>query len=125
MNSSVPLIHIILSLIPRRVKSIENDWRICYTNSVCIASRKGEGDLAIGNIVGSCIFNIGIVMGIPVAIFGGINEINFNNFDILTMLLSVVLLFVFSINDRKITRKEGFIFLLLFMTYYAITIING
>lgn len=89
------------------------------------ASRKGEGDLAIGNVVGSCIFNIGVVMGIPVAIFGGIDRINFNNFDILMMLLSVVLLFTFSINDQKITRKEGFIFLLLFITYYSIVIING
>ena len=89
------------------------------------AAKKGEGDLAIGNVVGSCIFNIGIVIGIPTAIFGGIDKINFNNFDILVMLLSVLLLFVFSINDRKITRKEGFIFLLLFITYYSITVING
>ena len=89
------------------------------------AAKKGEGDLAIGNVVGSCIFNIGIVIGIPTAIFGGIDKISFNNFDILVMLLSVLLLFVFSINDRKITRKEGFIFLLLFITYYSIIVING
>ena len=90
-----------------------------------VATRKGECDLAIGNIVGSNIFNIGIVMGVPVAIFGGISKINFNYVDILVMIISVILLFVFSINDRKITKKEGIIFLMVFLAYYSIIIING
>ena len=90
-----------------------------------VATRKGECDLAIGNIVGSNIFNIGIVMGIPVAIFGGISQINFNYVDILVFLISVFLLFVFCLNDRKVTRKEGIIFLLIFIAYYSVVIING
>ena len=61
------------------------------------ASKKGESDLAIGNVIGSNIFNIGIVIGIPVAIFGGINQINFNGIDLLVMLISSLLLFVFLI----------------------------
>ena len=89
------------------------------------ATRKGECDLAIGNVVGSCIFNIGIVIGIPVAIFGGIDKISFNVLDLLVMLLSVVILFVFSINDKKITRKEGIVFILCFLAYYTIVVING
>ena len=36
------------------------------------ATRKGEYDIAIGNVVGSNIFNIGMVIGIPIALFGGI-----------------------------------------------------
>lgn len=90
-----------------------------------VATRKGECDLAIGNIVGSNIFNIGIVMGVPVAIFGGIDKINFNYVDVLVMIISVILLFVFSANDKKITRKEGIIFLLVFLAYYSIVLING
>ena len=89
------------------------------------ATRKGECDLAIGNVVGSCIFNIGIVMAIPVALFGGIDRINFNNMDIAVMILSVILLYLFSANDKKITKVEGIIFLLFFMVYYSIVIING
>lgn len=89
------------------------------------ATRKGECDLAIGNVVGSCIFNIGIVIGIPVAIFGGINQINFNNIDLIVMLVTVLMLFIFSINDRKISRKEGIIFLLMFIGYYTFVVING
>ena len=90
-----------------------------------VATKKGECDLAIGNVVGSCIFNIGIVMALPVSIFGGIDEITFNNLDIIVMILSVLLLFVFSLNDKKITRKEGILFLLCFLIYYIIVIFNG
>ena len=90
-----------------------------------VATRKGECDLAIGNVVGSCIFNIGIVMALPVAIFGGINQINFSNLDIAVMLLSVILLFLFAQNDKKISKKEGLLFLLCFLAYYSIVIING
>jgi len=90
-----------------------------------VANRKGECDLAIGNIVGSCIFNIGIVMALPVAIFGGINQINFSNLDIAVMLLSVILLFLFAQNDKRLSKKEGILFLLCFLAYYSIVIING
>ena len=90
-----------------------------------IATKKGESDIAIGNIVGSCIFNIGIVMALPVAIFGGIDKINFNEFDIISMIIGVVLLYFFSANDRKISKKEGLLFLIFFIIYYGVTIFNG
>jgi cation:H+ antiporter len=89
------------------------------------AAKKGESDLAIGNIVGSNIFNIGIVMGIPVAIFGGIKTINFNEIDLLVMLVSSLLLFLFLIKDKKITRNEGIVFLIIFIIYYSYVIISG
>lgn len=89
------------------------------------ATRKGEYDIAIGNVVGSNIFNIGIVLGIPVTIFGGINNITLNYIDIIVMIISAILLFIFSANDRKITRKEGLIFLSLFVVYYTYVICNA
>ena len=89
------------------------------------ATRKGEYDIAIGNVVGSNIFNIGIVLGIPVAIFGGINHITFNYIDIVIMIISAMLLFIFSANDRKITRREGVIFLSLFIAYYTYVIVRA
>ena len=89
------------------------------------ATKKGEYDLAIGNIVGSNIFNLGIVVGLPVMIFGGVDKINFNYIDILVMISSAILLFVFSLNDKKITWKEGIIFLAMFLFYYSYVIMNG
>ena len=86
------------------------------------ATRKGEYDIAIGNVVGSNIFNLGIVLGLPVAILGGIEHISFQFVDLIVLLLSAFLLFIFSYNDRKITRFEGILMLILFVVYYSFVI---
>ena len=83
------------------------------------ATKKGEFDIAIGNIVGSNIYNIGIVLGLPVALFGSITNITFNYVDVTVMILSAILLYMFSFNDYKISKKEGIVFLILFVCYYA------
>lgn len=90
-----------------------------------VATKKGEYDIAIGNVVGSNIFNIGIVLGIPVLIFGNINHISFNTMDLFVMLLADLLLFLFSLKSKKINRLEGFIFLLLFLIYYGNLILTS
>ena len=88
------------------------------------ATRKGEYDIAIGNVVGSNIFNIGMVIGIPVAIFGGIGVVSFSYIDLLVMITAAVLLFMFSFKDYKISKKEGIIFLILFVTYYSYVLLS-
>ena len=89
------------------------------------ATRKGEYDIAIGNIVGSNIFNIGMVVGIPVSIFGGISHINFNYIDVIVMILSALLLFIFTFKNKKLTKKAGITFLVLFLVYYGYVIFKG
>ena len=89
------------------------------------ATKKGEYDIAIGNVVGSNIFNIGVVTGVPIAILGGINKINFNVYDIFVLLITVILLFIFSFKDRKISKFEGFIFICIFLVYYSYVVFMG
>ena len=89
------------------------------------ATKKGEYDIAIGNVVGSNIFNIGMVIGIPVSIFGGIPKITFNIVDLVVMILSAFLLFIFSLKDRKIEKFEGIVFLTIFLVYYGYVIYMG
>ena len=89
------------------------------------ATRKGEYDIAIGNVVGSNIFNIGMVIGVPIALFGGIQQISINYIDLITMIASAFLLFIFSYNDRKISKYEGSIFLIMFVVYYGYVIYRG
>lgn len=86
------------------------------------ATRKGEYDIAIGNVVGSNIFNIGMVVGVPVALIGGITNINFSYVDIIVMLLAASLLFLFSLNDNKISKEDGFVLLSVFVIYYSYVI---
>lgn len=90
-----------------------------------VATKKGEYDIAIGNVVGSNIFNIGIVLGLPIAIFGNINHISFSYIDLLAMFLAIFLLYIFSLKTKQISKKEGIIFLIIFIVYYGYVIINS
>jgi cation:H+ antiporter len=89
-----------------------------------VSIRKGEQEILVGNIVGSNIFNIGVVLGIPVALFGGIPAIGFSLIDLVVMIIAAILLFIFSFKDRKIDKFEGVIMLIIFMVYYTFVIIG-
>lgn len=90
-----------------------------------IATRKGQTDIAIGNVIGSNIFNLAVVAGLPVAIFGGIPQVSFSYVDLAAMVFAALLLFIFVKNDRKINKAEGVAFLALFAVYYSYVIITG
>lgn len=83
------------------------------------ASKRGETDLVIGNIIGSNIFNICIVLGLPVAIFGTVTPSSFEMIDIIMMIGSALLLYLFARKDHKITRLEGAAMLIIFAVYYS------
>ncbi len=89
------------------------------------AARKGENDIAIGNIIGSNIFNIGIVVGIPALFIGNISASSFNYIDMLMMILSAILLFILTFKKRKIDKGEGMIMLIIFIVYYSYVIVGG
>ncbi|MCL2873361.1 MAG: calcium/sodium antiporter [Defluviitaleaceae bacterium] len=81
------------------------------------AAKKGENGMAIGNIVGSNIFNICIVIGLPVALLGDVSTAAFSVVDIFYMLIAVVLLWVFSAIDRDLRRYEASILIGIYATY--------
>ena len=87
-----------------------------------MAARKGESDLLVGNIVGSNIFNICIVLALPVAFAGGITPNNFEVIDITMLVISSVLLCFLARRDHKITRTDGFLMLSIFLLYYGFII---
>lgn len=88
-----------------------------------ISSKKGEDDLLIGNIIGSNIFNICVVLGIPVAIFGTITPVSFQSIDLIMLIVSSLLLFIFATTHRKVTKFEGIIMLTLFTIYYTLVFV--
>ena len=83
------------------------------------SAKKGEFDMAIGNIIGTNIFNICIVLGLPILIFGNIVLEGFGFIDILAVFLSSFLLFVFARSEREVSKKEGTIMLIVFVLYYV------
>lgn len=88
-----------------------------------VSAKKGETDLMLGNILGSNIFNICIVLGIPVAIFGTITPASFQVVDLVVLIFSAILLWIFSVSKHKISRLEGALMLLAFAVYYTVIFI--
>lgn len=88
-----------------------------------VSSKKGESDLAIGNIIGSNIFNIGVVLGIPILIYGTIIPSNFQGIDLIMLVGTAALLFILSTTKRTISRLEGVLMLVIFAVYYTLLFI--
>lgn len=86
-----------------------------------ISSFQGYNDLALGNIVGSNISNIGLVLAVSTFIFYYVLNTNINpdedaNNDSYVMLLAVILLFLFS-KDKVISQNEGVFLFALYVIY--------
>lgn len=81
-----------------------------------IASRKGEVDIAIGNVVGSNIFNVFFILGLSSTISP--ISFEFNSFiDIIVMLIASVGTYLLLLKNKRIGNKKGIILLLGYVTY--------
>ena len=84
-----------------------------------MAAKKSEHEMAIGNIIGTNIFNICIVLGLPISLLGGVAITGFNIIDIFFVALAAIMLFFFANNGRQVSRLEGLIMVLTFIIYYT------
>ena len=87
-----------------------------------IAAKKGESDLLVGNIVGSNIFNICIVLALPVAFAGGITPNNFEIIDLVMLVISSILLCFLARRSHRISRFDGILMMIIFLLYYSFII---
>ena len=81
-----------------------------------IATIKGENDIAVGNIVGSNIWNILCIMGVS-PIVNPIKLQNISWVDMGVMLFVTLLSVPFFLTGRKVSRAEGAVWLLLYLGY--------
>ena len=86
-----------------------------------VASRKGENDLAIGNVVGSNIFNILMILGISTSIHPVALQLSAVYDCIILMIFSILVLF-FCWSKKQLSRGEG-IFMLILYAIYTVYII--
>lgn len=89
------------------------------------AAIKGNSDIAIGNIIGSNIFNILLILGVASII----KPITYNvtyNFDIIILIVATVILalFPFIPPKDKMSRANGIIYFLMYIAYLAILILK-
>ena len=84
------------------------------------AALNNSSDLALGNVIGSNIANLGLVLGVTL-LLGSMNvSKNFYRVDWPVMMIASILLFLFLTNDKVIVQYEGillFTFLVVFIIY--------
>ena len=88
-----------------------------------IATRKGETDLAIGNVIGSDIFNILFIVGLTASVKP--ISLDFTAFmDIIFMTLSSTLVFIMLQKNRRIGRMKGMSMLAMYVVYMAYILVR-
>ncbi|PHU40325.1 sodium:proton exchanger [Pseudobutyrivibrio ruminis] len=88
-----------------------------------VASKKGETDLAIGNAVGSNIFNLLLILGLS----GTIHPMTINLatiIDIIILILCSILTFIYSRTAKRINRLEGLSMVILYVIYVGYAILR-
>lgn len=88
-----------------------------------IAIKKGETEIAIGNVIGSNIFNILLVLGLAATI-SPITLSSLALIDIIFMVSITVLLYFFMKKDNSLVKSQGIIFLIVYVAYMSYTIIR-
>lgn len=88
-----------------------------------IAAKKGESDIAIGNVVGSNIFNIFFILGIS-SVISPITY-GFNSFvDIVIMFISSVMVYLLTLKNFRIGNKKGLILLASYAMYLVYILVR-
>lgn len=88
-----------------------------------IAARKGESDMALGNAIGSNIFNVLLVLGVSASISPiAISPIAF--IDMLILFIVTIIVYIFALSKRSLNKTEGAIIILIYIAYMAYAIIR-
>ena len=91
-----------------------------------VAAMKGKNQLALGNIIGSNIFNISLIIGAS-AFISPFEIQTISTVDIAMVIVSILLLWMAALTfkRRMLDRVEGVIFLLVYIAYIAYLTVNG
>lgn len=89
-----------------------------------VAAIKKENDIAMGNVIGSNLFNIFFVLGIS-SVINPIQVENAINLDLLFLLFVTAVTYVFSISKKRISRTEGFVLSGFYFLYLIFIIIRN
>ena len=89
-----------------------------------MAAKKGEVDIAVGNVVGSNVFNILFILGssatiTPIPVEAALS------FDLIVMMAATLLCFVLAKLNRNMGKKEALIMLLSFIAYMAYIVVRN
>ncbi len=83
-----------------------------------VAARRNELDMALGNVIGSNIFNILFVLGVA-SFISPITFLRENIIDIIILIGMSLLVFAMAWTKERINRKEGIVMLVVYAVYFA------
>ena len=81
-----------------------------------VAAYKGRSAIAIGNVIGSNVFNILLILGVT-AVIHPMRIMGITIVDLMTMLISIGLMWLFAITKYYVSRREGWLLILSFVAY--------
>lgn len=88
-----------------------------------VATRKGDSSLALGNAIGSNLFNILFILGMS-SVISPLHVLDESVIDCLLLTVSAVILYLFARSKKKMTRLEGAICILLYISYTTYLLIR-
>lgn len=83
-----------------------------------VAAKKGENDLAVGNVVGSNIFNVLLILGTSAVISPIRLEVS-AVYDTLILIVASIVVYVTALTKREIKRGEGVLCLILYAAFFV------
>ncbi len=88
-----------------------------------VATKKDETEIAIGNVIGSNIFNILLIIGLASTI-SPLTISMFSLIDIIFMTIITILLYLFMKKSNSLTKLHGYIFILIYIGYMTYTMMR-
>ncbi len=88
-----------------------------------VAAGKGENDLAVGNVVGSNIFNILLILGTSASITPIVMDIS-AVYDTVILIAASLLVYFAALRKRELRKKEGILFLLAYLAFFAYILVR-
>jgi cation:H+ antiporter len=82
-----------------------------------VAVLKGQSEIGVGNVLGSNVFNLGLVVGTAFAIRPAAVPVNVIRWDIPILVAATAVVGIFVLRDGRITRWEGALMLAMFAAY--------
>ncbi len=83
-----------------------------------VAAYKGRSAIAIGNVIGSNVFNILLILGIT-AVVHPMRIMGITIVDLMAMLVSIGLMWIFATTKYYVSRREGILLIVCFLAYMA------
>ena len=89
-----------------------------------VAAKKGENDIAVGNAIGSCLFNISLILGVS-AMFNPLTIQTSSLVDVLVMILCVGLVLLFAFKSDKVNKTCGGIMVAIYVIYLVYIVLRN